>query len=119
MPDFTYEALATTGQRSQGTFTANTEREVQAMLDARGLFPLRIQAASGSAAQAGGKRIRGRYLCMLFGQLADLLRPGVALLRSLETLERQASNPALKEILRDVHAQVAEGTSLADAFAKH
>jgi general secretion pathway protein F len=119
MPDFTYEALATTGQRSQGTFTANTEREVQAMLDARGLFPLRIQAASGSVAQAGGKRIRGRHLCTLFGQMADLLRAGVPLLRGLETLARQASNPALKEILREVHAQVAEGTSLADAMAKH
>ena len=47
MPDFTYEALATTGQRSQGTLTAGSEREVQAMLDSRGLFPLRIQAAAG------------------------------------------------------------------------
>jgi general secretion pathway protein F/type IV pilus assembly protein PilC len=99
--------------------TANSEREVQAILDARGLFPLRIQAAAGSAAQSGGKRIRGRHLATLFGQLADLLRAGVALLRALETLERQASYLPLKEILRDVHAEVAEGTSLADALAKH
>src|SRR5438128_7142235 len=120
MPDFTYEALATTGQRSHGTLTANTEREVQAMLDARGLFPVRIQAAAGSAsAHSGGKRVRGRHLATLFGQLADLLRAGVALLRALETLERQVSYLPLKEVLRDVHAQVAEGTSLADALAKH
>jgi len=120
MPDFTYEALANTGQRSQGMLTANSEREVQAMLDARGLFPLRIQASSGGAAtQSGGKRIRGRHLATLFSQLADLLRSGVALLRSLETLQRQVSHPTLKEILRDIHAQVADGTSLADALAKH
>jgi general secretion pathway protein F/type IV pilus assembly protein PilC len=120
MPDFTYEALASTGQRSQGMLTATSEREVQAMLDARGLFPLRIQAAAGSAsAPAAGKRIRGRHLATLFGQLADLLRAGVALLRALETLERQMSHPALKEVLRDVRAQVADGTSLADALSKH
>ena len=40
MAEFTYEAMAATGQRSQGTLTANSEREVMAMLDARGLFPV-------------------------------------------------------------------------------
>jgi general secretion pathway protein F/type IV pilus assembly protein PilC len=119
MPDFTYEALASSGQRSQGMLTANSEREVMTMLDARGLFPLRIQAAAGTIQAGGGKRVRGRYIAMLFSQLADLLRAGVALLRALETLERQASNPTLQDILRDVRAQVADGTSLADALAKH
>jgi len=28
VPEFTYEAIATTGQRSQGNLTANSEREV-------------------------------------------------------------------------------------------
>ena len=32
MPEFTYEALASTGTRSKGTLTANTEREAMAML---------------------------------------------------------------------------------------
>jgi general secretion pathway protein F/type IV pilus assembly protein PilC len=120
MPEFTFEALAPTGERSQGTLTANTDREVQTMLDARGLFPVRIELAGGAAAARGrGKRVRGRHLAVFFAQLADLLRAGVALLRSLEILERQLSHPALKDILREVRAQVADGTSLADALAQH
>src|SRR5262249_10352725 len=48
-----------------------------------------------------------------------LLRSGVPLLRSLDILERQSSTPALGEIIREVRAKVAEGTSLADAMVKH
>jgi len=120
MPDYSYTALGNTGQRSQGTLTANSEREVMTMLDARGLFPLKIEAIKGVvAAHSGGKRIKGKYLAMLFSQLADLLRAGVSLLRALETLEKQVSQPALGEMLRDVRAKVADGTSLADALAEH
>ena len=45
MPDFTYEAILGTGGRSTGTLTAASEREVASMLDARGLFPVKISAA--------------------------------------------------------------------------
>ncbi len=122
MPEFTYEAMTTAGQRNQGSLVANSEREVMAMLDARGLFPVRI--APAKAQSAGHRwglrfRIRTRYMTAFYAQLADLLRSGVPLLRSLDILERQNSNPALKEILREVRAKVADGTSLADAMAGH
>jgi type II secretory pathway component PulF len=120
MPDYSYTALGNAGQRSHGTLTANSEREVMTMLDARGLFPLKIEAMKGLvAAKSGGQRIKGKYLSMLFSQLADLLRAGVSLLRALETLEKQVSHPALGEMLREVRAKVADGTSLADALAEH
>src|SRR3954454_18534053 len=102
MPEFTYEALAATGTRSQGTLTANSEREVMTMLDARGMFPIRIMASKAvSAAGRGGRRIKKSLLATFYGQLADLLHSGVPLLRSLELLERQSTNPALAEVLRE------------------
>ena len=39
MAEFSYVAMASTGQRNQGKLTANSEREVMSMLDAHGLFP--------------------------------------------------------------------------------
>ncbi len=123
MPEFTYEAMAGSGQRSQGTLSANNEREIMAMLDARGLFPVRIAVVKGSGGSAGGHRwgrkIRGRYMAPFYSQLADLLRSGVPLLRSLDILERQSSQPALSEMIREVRARVADGTSLAEAMAQH
>ena len=120
MPEFTYDAMASTGVRSQGTLTANSEREVMAMLDARGMFPIHIAASrTATAAGKGGRRIKKGVLATFFGQLADLLHAGVPLLRCLDLLERQHVNAALSEVLREVRAKVADGTSLADALARH
>jgi general secretion pathway protein F/type IV pilus assembly protein PilC len=119
MPDFNFEAMAGTGQRSAGTLTANSEREAMALLDARGLFPLRIELAkSAVGVRRGGKRIGSRQMANFYSQLADLLRAGVPLLRSIEILERQSAAPALSDILREVHVKVADGTSLADAMGQ-
>ncbi|HEY1381189.1 MAG TPA: type II secretion system F family protein [Gemmataceae bacterium] len=119
MAEFTYEARAKTGTLSNGTLTAATAREAMAILDARGLFPVRIAEAQTHTRRRWGKRVKGRHLSALFSQLADLLHSGVPLLRSLEILERQSSLPAVGEVLREVRAEVAEGTTMADAMAKH
>ncbi len=120
MPDFTYEALGGTGQRTNGTMTAISEREVVTMLDAKGLFPLKIEMSRGSASiRGGGRRIGSRLMATFFSQMADLLRAGVPLLRCLEILEKQNANTALGEILREVHGKVADGTTLADALAQY
>jgi general secretion pathway protein F len=88
MPDYTFTALAPTGQRTQGTLTAGNEREVLSQLDARGLFPLKIEATEESASRRWmGKRIKSRVVAHMFSQMADLLRSGVPLLRTLEILE--------------------------------
>ncbi len=120
MPEFSYEAMATTGVRSQGTLTANSEREVMTMLDARGMYPIRI-AASKTVSLGGksGKHIKKGVLANFYSQLADLLHSGVPLLRSLELLQRQTTNAALGDVLKEVKAKVADGLSLAEAMSRH
>src|SRR6202035_4533321 len=119
MPEFSYEALGNGGQRNKGTLTATSEREVMAMLDARGLFPVTIAPIKTTASHRWGRKIKPRYMCTFYSQLADLLRSGVPLLRSLDILERQHNQPALSEVIREVRAKVADGTSLAEAMAHH
>lgn len=123
MPDFSYEALNKTGQKNTGTVTAASEREAAAMLDARGLFPLKV-SATRSAAE--GRQIAGfgggvgrRHVAVMFSQLADLLHSGVPMLKALEILERQSTNKRLCAIVRDVRMKVADGTGLAQAMAAH
>jgi general secretion pathway protein F/type IV pilus assembly protein PilC len=43
----------------------------------------------------------------------------VPLLRSLDILENQSTQPALSAVLREVRARVADGTTLADAISQH
>src|SRR6476620_2253700 len=123
MPDCSYEALTKTGQRNTGTVTADNERAAAAMLDAKGLFPLKVNAARSATE---GRQIAGfgggvgrRHIATMFSQLADLLHSGVPMLKSLEVLERQSSNKRLCAILRDVRMKVADGTGLAQAMSLH
>src|SRR5262245_46524466 len=117
MPDYTYEAMGRAGDRSAGVLTATSEREAALMLDARGLFPVRITAAKVKGAAAGhGRRVKGRVMAAFYSQLADLLQSGVPLLRSLDILEKQTKNPSLSFAVREVRARVADGTTLADSM---
>ena len=56
MAEFTYEAMGTSGTRTQGTLVAGSEREVMAMLDARGLFPVRIAVKKETSVGGLGRR---------------------------------------------------------------
>jgi len=58
-------------------------------------------------------------MATFYSQLADLLNSGVPLLRSLDILERQGKKGALQLAIREVRADVAEGTGLSQAMGKH
>ena len=117
MPEFAFEALSSTGQRSKGTLTASSERDVMSQLDGRGLMPLKITASKSSTNQSFNRKVKGRYLCAFYSQLSDLLQSGVPLLRAIDILERQSTNQVLAGALREVRAKVADGTGLAQAMA--
>jgi general secretion pathway protein F/type IV pilus assembly protein PilC len=120
MPDYRFQAVNSTGIANQGTLTAGSEQEAMSMLDARGLFPVSIELAQAKGGALFARRkVGARHMATFYSQLADLLHAGVPLLRSMDILERQATNPKLQSILRDVRAKVADGTTLADAMAPH
>lgn len=121
MPDFNYIAREATGAQVAGTLTAGSEQEALSSLAARSLFPVKIDMAKESVSQQKqvGRRVASKHLTGFYSQLADLLKSGVPLLRSLQLLEGQASNPALKFVISDVKDQVADGTRLFEAMRKH
>jgi type II secretory pathway component PulF len=119
MPDFAYVARTTTGQRVEGVLSAGTQREVLSALSAKELFPVQVKATGGKVKQAGSLKVRPQAMSQFYIQLAALLRSGVPLLRSLEVLQRQSTNPTLGKIVNDLHSRVTEGDSLAEAMARH
>ncbi len=121
MPEFEYTARELTGKQVAGSLTAASEQDALANLAARSLFPLKVTVSEASKKQAaaGSRRVRSRYLTTFYNQLADLLRSGVPLLRSLQLLEDQTSNAALKYVTQDVLEQVADGSRLNEAMRRH
>src|SRR6266481_1724850 len=102
MSEFNFEAISATGVRSQGMLTANNEREAMAQLDGRALFPVWIKPKQEAGRRLFGGRVGGRHMATFYSQLADLLRSGVPLLRSLDLLERMGTNKRLQTAVRDV-----------------
>mgnify|MGYP002624058076 CR=1 FL=1 len=121
MPDFSYIARDSHGQKVMGTLAAPSQREAISQLSSRALFPIEVQAAktASGAKFSFGKRVGGQLIATTYGQLAGLLRSGVPLLRSLCVLRDQTSHKVLHEVLQDVHDRVEAGETLADALARH
>lgn len=119
MPEFTFTALSKLGKRDTGVLTASTEREAASMLDARGLFPVQIKPVKAKSQARFGRKVKGRVIATFYTQLADLMHSGVPLLKALDILEAQDTNPVLSQVLREVRAKVADGVTLADAMAPY
>jgi general secretion pathway protein F/type IV pilus assembly protein PilC len=122
MPIFSYKARTAEGQMVDGSVTADNEMAALRALDERALFPVEVSeggAAGRSAISGKRKKVRQRQLAEMYGQLGDLLRAGVPVLRSLDVLCRQNASPVLTEVLREVRQDVAGGEALADSMAKH
>ncbi|MFN0056265.1 MAG: type II secretion system F family protein, partial [Planctomycetales bacterium] len=121
MPEFEYIAREMSGREVTGLLTAGSEQEAVNSLAGKSLFPTRISLAAAETKQrkAVGKKVASRHLAIVYSQLADLLRSGVPLLRSLEILEQQSSRPTVTAVLQEVRADVADGSRLGDALRKH
>lgn len=119
MPDFAYIARDLSGNRVTGKLTAATAHEALSMLGQKALFPVQVEAEKPSALSIlPARRIKAQLMATTFGQLADLLRSGVPLLRSLDVVQKQSSNQRLTDVLAEVRGRVEEGASLAEAMAR-
>ncbi|MGE4003822.1 MAG: type II secretion system F family protein, partial [Planctomycetaceae bacterium] len=100
MPEFAYTARAANGRDVAGLISAETKRDVLAMLTERALFPMKVEPAGGPKRVWKLQRpIKAEILAATLTQLSDLLENGVPLMRSLEVLSEQATHPRLQEVL--------------------
>ncbi len=121
MPDFQYKARAATGGQVSGVLSASSEQEALQLLASQSLFPVQIAVSEGHQKQvaASTRRVPARHLAVFYTQLADLIRAGVPLLRSLELLQNKLGHPGLRYVVRDVRERVQDGTRLAEALRYH
>ena len=116
MSEFRYNARDGAGQPVSGTISAASQREAVAVLAGRSIFPLELKDAAPNVQRRHIRRVPAPVLAVVYGQLADLLRSGVSLLRALEVVEKQTSHTGLKAVLSEIHRRVEDGSTLADAM---
>jgi general secretion pathway protein F/type IV pilus assembly protein PilC len=122
MLQFKYVARERSGGQVAGVLAADSVQDANRILREKALFPVRVEkAADLKSFKIGGgpKSVSSKQLAKFYSQFSDLMRSGVPLLRSLEILKRQSTNPRLRDILDDVHRRVADGESVADTMKAH
>ncbi len=117
MTDFAYTAKNASGATVTGVIQADNRSAAVALLEDQNLFPLEVIDKSEEMKKSGGKRkVKPHDVGVMYGQLSDLLESGVPLLKALDSLIRSGSSKNLCDLLKEVRASVADGSSLTDAF---
>ena len=116
MATFKYTALKLSGERIVGELAGASEQAVIAELESRQLTPVAVEPRK--TATKRGRGVSPRKLGTSYKQIADLLKAGVPLLRSLKLLANRRSSPRLAEAFRGLAEAVEQGEDLADAMAE-
>ena len=117
MTTFHYTAQQQGGVYIEGVLEASTRREGLVELARRSLVPVRLEEVRSPSLRT--VRVSRPALATAFELLADLLESGVPLLRSFDALAEQYSDANLASVFAELRAQVADGSSLAEAMQAH
>jgi general secretion pathway protein F len=105
---------------------ADSERAARSQLRTQALIPLNIEAVAPDKPRVKGDvvlwqaRVFSRTdLVVWTRQLASLVGAGLPLERALSALSEEANNPAQRDLVAQVRAEVNAGAPLAQALAQH
>jgi type IV pilus assembly protein PilC len=107
-----------TGQNIKSTVQAENEQAAAKVIQAQGLVPIKIQAATDGKFGLF-KRISTKEKVLFSRQLSTLINAGLPLVQSLRQVSLQTTNKQFQAVINQVISDVEAGTSFSDALAKH
>jgi len=136
MPMYAYKGIGPSGKNLSGVKDAESPKVLRQVLRKDGVVVTSFELSKGGKAAKAQNQAKGGLnkdvdLGAIFGgvkkveiaaftrQMATLLRSGIPLAEALGALVEQVTNVRFKAPLAEVRAAVNEGSSLADALAKH
>ncbi|MCL2174280.1 type II secretion system F family protein [Candidatus Saccharibacteria bacterium] len=121
MLTFNYTARDTANNKIiKSSLQADSEGAAAKLLMAQHIVPIKITVSEDKGIlKSFGSRISSKDRVIFSRQLATMINAGLPLAQSLNTVEEQTANKALKQIIGSVLNDVNGGASLADSFAKY
>lgn len=131
MAAFEYVALNAKGKEQKGVAEGDTARQVRQLLRDKGLMPLQIEAAKGSAKSSSShapqfdtsklfqRGISATELALITRQLATLVQAALPLEECLAAVANQSEKQRIKSMMFAVRSKVMEGHTLAAGFAEY
>lgn len=132
MPNFQFVGLDRQGQKVSGQVVAENERAVIGRVKEMGYFPTEIRSLDEATAptpapevrRTGQRslwagRVRPQDMAVFSRQLANLIKGGLPMLRSLDALIEHTESDRLRDALIDVYEAVKGGASLHESLLAH
>lgn len=123
MSTFTVVAVdPTTGQRFDEKVQADNVELARANMTTRGLTVVDVKKAGlglNGDLPFMKARVKPRDLAVFSRQFATMINAGMPMLRAMSIMVRQTDNTTLREVLREVQADLEGGSRLSEAIAKH
>ena len=122
MPVYTYTVRDGTGQVRSGTSEAENQDILKRRLQEQGFQVTDVkQTAKSRKKQAGGGfgKVKLTDLAIFCRQFSTMIDAGVSLVRALDVLGEQTSNPRLKRIIREIQTEVESGQTLSRSMQKY
>jgi len=127
MPVFEYEARDRTGGVVSGAVSAESEQLAVARLHEAGYFVTSVRERPTPVAPHVGlatkdvvfRPVATGDLAAAYRELATMINAGMTIVRALDVLEQNTSNPRLRQALRDMQRGVENGRPLSEQMLRH
>jgi type IV pilus assembly protein PilC len=122
MPIYNWKARTRQGNLKKGEIEAANNEAVMVQLRAQMLMPVSVKQKSKDISEYLPflkKKVKIKDLVIFTRQFATMIDAGLPLVQCLNILAEQQPNPTFKASIRDVKANVEQGSTFADALRKH
>ena len=115
---FTYEGVDRKGSRVKGEITGKGPALVRAELRKQGIQAKKV-VKKREMSLGGKKKIKPMDIALFTRQMATMMKAGVPLVQAFEIVSDGLENPAMKEVILKLKADVESGNNFAGALRQH
>ena len=115
---FTYEGIDRKGSRVKGEITGKGPALVRAELRKQGIQAKKV-VKKREMSLGGKKKIKPMDIALFTRQMATMMKAGVPLVQAFEIVSDGLENPAMKEVILSLKADVESGNNFAGALRQH
>lgn len=116
---FSYTASNRSGETVSGTAESTDRQTLIASLQKQGLRPVVVKLEGAGHKGPKGGKAKTKEVVAFTRQLSTMVSAGVPLVRSLSTLQNQASSKGFASVLANVTKDAESGLALSEAFGKY
>jgi len=119
LQQFTWEGTDKRGVKMKGEEAAKSENALKIELRKRGISNPVVKPVSKPLFGSAGKTITGQDIAVFSRQLATMMQSGIPMVQAFGIVAGGQKNIRMQNLLESIGSDIASGTALSEALAKH